>query len=55
VKSVTDELKDAAPRLNRTLANLEEITTKINQGEGTIGKLVTDEEVYESAQEPSPR
>jgi len=31
-------------RIDRSLANIEEITGKINSGEGTIGRLINDEE-----------
>ncbi|MBX9766190.1 MAG: MCE family protein, partial [Bdellovibrionales bacterium] len=35
--------KENMEKIERTLANIEEITDKVNQGEGTIGKLVNDE------------
>jgi phospholipid/cholesterol/gamma-HCH transport system substrate-binding protein len=34
-----------------TLANVEGITQKINDGEGTLGALITDKSVYEDLQE----
>lgn len=34
-------------KLDRSLANIEEVTNKINEGEGTIGKLLNDEETVE--------
>ncbi len=34
-------------RIDKSLKNIEEITTKINNGEGTIGKLVSDEKTAE--------
>ena len=34
-------------RLDKTLKNMEDITTRINNGEGTIGRLVNDEETIE--------
>jgi phospholipid/cholesterol/gamma-HCH transport system substrate-binding protein len=34
-------------RIGKTLQNLEEISEKVNSGEGTIGKLVNDEETVE--------
>jgi len=49
VGQVVDEIKDAAPKLKRTLGNLEEITAQINRGEGSLGRLVQDEEIYEQA------
>lgn len=35
-------------RIDSTVKNLDEITTKINNGEGTIGKLISDEETAEN-------
>ena len=34
-------------RISTTMANLEDITTKIRRGEGTIGKLVNDPAAYD--------
>lgn len=34
-------------KLDRSLANIEEVTNKINEGEGTIGKLLNDEETVD--------
>lgn len=50
--SLEDLLGDETPtglkaRLNNTLKNVDEITSKINKGEGTIGKLINDEETVE--------
>lgn len=39
-----DNIKDLSGRLRTTADNLNAITTKIARGEGTIGKLVNDEE-----------
>jgi len=33
--------------LGQTLANLNDITAKLKRGEGTLGRLLTDEELYE--------
>lgn len=38
---------DGMEKLDRSLANIEQVTNKINEGEGTIGKLVNDEETVE--------
>ena len=38
-----DGLKQTWKRLSKTMKNLDEITNKINKGEGTIGKLINDE------------
>ncbi|WP_413560062.1 MlaD family protein [Bdellovibrio sp. HCB209] len=40
-------LKKTWARLAQTMKNLDEITGKINRGEGTIGKLVSDEQTAE--------
>lgn len=50
--SLDEILNDETPkglkaRINSTLKNIDEITTKINNGEGTIGKLINDEETVE--------
>ncbi len=42
-------LRTASVRLEGSLKNIEEVSQKINQGEGTIGKLLTDEALYEEA------
>lgn len=34
--------------IKSTVSNLDKITTKIEKGEGTLGKLATDEKLYES-------
>lgn len=34
-------------RIDKTLKNLEEITDKVNNGEGTVGRLINDEETVE--------
>lgn len=34
-------------KLDRSLANIEQVTNKINEGEGTIGKLLNDEETVD--------
>lgn len=39
--------KNAMTRIDATLKNLDEITTRINKGEGTIGKLINDETTVE--------
>ncbi len=43
--------RDASVKLNETLDSANEIADKINEGEGTIGKLVNDEELYDDARE----
>lgn len=60
VKSVTESLretlsdkseggfKDTWKRLSNSMKNLEDITRKINEGEGAIGKLVSDQSTAEN-------
>jgi phospholipid/cholesterol/gamma-HCH transport system substrate-binding protein len=40
-------LADNTGRLNATMTNLQEITDKINHGEGTLGKLVNDPKLHD--------
>lgn len=39
--------KKAMVRIDSSLKNIDEITSKINKGEGTIGKLISDEQTSE--------
>lgn len=39
--------KNTMVRLDSTMKNIDEITSKINRGEGTIGKLISDEQTAE--------
>ncbi len=39
--------KSTMERLDASMKNIEEITSKINKGEGTIGKLISDEQTAE--------
>lgn len=49
VEEIVEEFQEAAPAIKGTARNLEEITGKINRGEGTIGKLVNEDELYTDA------
>lgn len=42
-----EEAGDTLRRLNNTVQSLESVLSKIQKGEGTLGKLVTDEELYQ--------
>jgi len=44
-------LKPLSQRAERTLANLEEISARVKGGEGTLGKLLTDDTLYYDAKE----
>lgn len=39
--------KNSLVRIDKSLKNIEDITTKVNNGEGTIGKLISDEKTAE--------
>lgn len=39
-------LKAALDKLNQSLTNIQQVTEKVNTGEGTLGKLVNDDSVY---------
>ncbi|MBN1674067.1 MAG: MCE family protein [Kiritimatiellae bacterium] len=43
---VTENLEGLFADARLTAAQLKEIATKINKGEGTVGKLIQDEEIY---------
>jgi len=39
--------EESLARVDRSLKNIEEITSKVNRGEGTLGRLVNDEQTVE--------
>jgi phospholipid/cholesterol/gamma-HCH transport system substrate-binding protein len=45
----TDFLKENGPRLSEILADTRTITAQVAQGEGTVGKLIMDDVLHESA------
>lgn len=49
LKSMDSTMKE----LDKTLANLQKITTELNNGEGSLGKLLTDEGLYTQLNEAS--
>ena len=53
VNVIIDDVKkkDLVSNLKGTLANVEGVTAKINNGEGTLGALVTDKSLYQDLQE----
>jgi hypothetical protein len=60
VKGVTESVeavlasvedKDLVSNIKGTLVNVEEVTRKINEGEGSVGLLITDKSLYEDLQE----
>ncbi len=46
-KGLKKTWKNTLARLDSSMKNIDEITTKINKGEGTIGKLISDEQTAE--------
>jgi phospholipid/cholesterol/gamma-HCH transport system substrate-binding protein len=47
IKTIIVSLREAAPKLEATMTRIDNIAKKIEAGEGTIGKLVQDEELYD--------
>jgi phospholipid/cholesterol/gamma-HCH transport system substrate-binding protein len=47
--AILDSTKDAAEDLTGTANNLNNITSRIDQGQGSVGKLVNDDKVYREA------
>jgi phospholipid/cholesterol/gamma-HCH transport system substrate-binding protein len=45
-----DMVQDNKGKVNNIVANLEDITAKVKDGEGTLGKLVSDEQLYDEAE-----
>ena len=45
----TQFMRDNNPRISAILANLQAVSTEVSQGKGTVGKLVYDEALYNSA------
>jgi len=45
---MVDSLKNAAMQMDKTFSALSDITERINEGEGTIGRLVNDREVFDN-------
>lgn len=45
-----DVVQDNKGKVNKIVANLEDITAKVNKGEGTLGKLISDEQFYNEAE-----
>lgn len=49
IREATAAFSRAGPQLDETLGRLDRITERIEAGEGTIGKLVTEEMIYDDA------
>lgn len=48
VSEMITAMRSAMVRIDRAMVNVEEITQKINDGKGTIGKLINDEEMVDT-------
>ncbi|MEK7684029.1 MAG: MlaD family protein [Verrucomicrobiota bacterium] len=46
---ITDFLKENNPKLTAILGNAQTISSQIAQGKGTVGKLINDDQLYNSA------
>lgn len=46
---ISDLIADNRESINATLRNIQQITGKINSGQGTLGKLVNQAQVYDNA------
>jgi phospholipid/cholesterol/gamma-HCH transport system substrate-binding protein len=50
IDSFLASLSDVGPRIEEATRNFNEIAAKVNEGEGTLGRLVNDPSLYEDAQ-----
>lgn len=48
VSEMITAMKSAMVRIDRAMINVEEISQKINEGKGTIGRLINDEEMIDN-------
>lgn len=49
IRKFAQSLGDLGPKIQNTVDNFEEISRKINTGDGTLGKLVNDGELFDEA------
>jgi len=49
LRETTDTFSRVGPQLEQTIATLDEIAERIQSGEGTVGKLISEETIYEDA------
>ncbi|MCB0220078.1 MAG: MCE family protein [Chrysiogenetes bacterium] len=47
VSATLSSFRESSERFNRSLEHVEEITRKIDEGEGTVGRLINDDETVE--------
>jgi len=50
IDKMIEAMSDVGPQMQEAVADLREISEKINSGEGTLGKLVNDPSLYDDAQ-----
>lgn len=50
LRSLVSALSDAGPRIDQAIENFKEVSRKVNEGDGTLGRLVNDPKLYEDAQ-----
>lgn len=48
IKDTMDNLKTASSKAETTMDSIDSVVKKLDRGEGTIGKLLTDEKLYKS-------
>lgn len=49
LRSLVSALSSSGPRIEQAISEFQAVTNKINQGDGTLGKLVNDPSLYEDA------
>jgi len=47
IKKIDQLVTENRENISKTTANLQEITTKVNKGEGTLGRLISDPKMYD--------
>lgn len=50
LRNLVSALADSGPKIDNAISNFNDISGKINSGEGTLGRLVNDPSLYEDAQ-----
>ncbi len=50
-KTTMENLKKSSEKLDEVMANVKQVTAKLEKGEGTLGKLIQDDEVYNGLNE----
>jgi phospholipid/cholesterol/gamma-HCH transport system substrate-binding protein len=48
LSELTDMISENRPDIRKSVRNFEEITAKINSGQGTFGKLLNENKVYDN-------